>query len=327
MSIAISAFSTKGNWYKGNLHTHTLLSDGKSSAEQITALYQNAGYHFLAITDHNAFRSYPHLSGSGLLLLSGTELTPGFDKSDAELMAAMEAHQKGTFVFSKAAPTLRQKLSILSGPHVVAISRKQTDAAWDAEHHRLAGLQPMIDYAAEKGCLSIIAHPVWSRLNMEELSSLHGFASIEVYNHASHPWAEASVHWDTVLNHGMRAFASACDDTHDAEEALGGYIMLKAPALTYDAVMEAFENGEYYSSSGPAILDFHHDNGYMAVSCSPAREIRFLTDNIFGRTYRAKNEEDLTHCAHKLFGNERYVRVEVVDAQGRKAWTNPVFLD
>ena len=40
-------------WFKGNLHTHSLWSDGDDYPEMIADRYKQAGYHFLAISDHN----------------------------------------------------------------------------------------------------------------------------------------------------------------------------------------------------------------------------------------------------------------------------------
>src|SRR3954451_9973397 len=40
-------------WYKGNLHTHSLWSDGDDFPEMIADWYKRQGYHFLALSDHN----------------------------------------------------------------------------------------------------------------------------------------------------------------------------------------------------------------------------------------------------------------------------------
>ncbi|MFO0956240.1 MAG: hypothetical protein U0800_02105 [Isosphaeraceae bacterium] len=40
-------------WFKGNLHTHTLWSDGNDYPEMIVDWYARRGYHFLALSDHN----------------------------------------------------------------------------------------------------------------------------------------------------------------------------------------------------------------------------------------------------------------------------------
>jgi hypothetical protein len=40
-------------WWKGNLHTHSLWSDGGDYPEMIAAWYKEQGYHFLGLSDHN----------------------------------------------------------------------------------------------------------------------------------------------------------------------------------------------------------------------------------------------------------------------------------
>lgn len=40
-------------WWKGNLHTHTLWSDGDDFPEVVAAWYRDRGYHFLALSEHN----------------------------------------------------------------------------------------------------------------------------------------------------------------------------------------------------------------------------------------------------------------------------------
>ena len=44
-------------WWKGNLHTHTLWSDGDDFPEMVAAWYRDHDYHFLALSDHNIFAS------------------------------------------------------------------------------------------------------------------------------------------------------------------------------------------------------------------------------------------------------------------------------
>ena len=44
-------------WWKGNLHTHTLWSDGDDFPDMITDWYKTHGYNFLALSDHNTFQT------------------------------------------------------------------------------------------------------------------------------------------------------------------------------------------------------------------------------------------------------------------------------
>lgn len=44
-------------WWKGNLHTHSLWSDGNAFPEMAADWYKNAGYHFLAFSEHNLLQT------------------------------------------------------------------------------------------------------------------------------------------------------------------------------------------------------------------------------------------------------------------------------
>ena len=43
-------------WWKGNLHTHTLWSDGDDFPEMVVDWYKSRGYDFLALSDHNTLQ-------------------------------------------------------------------------------------------------------------------------------------------------------------------------------------------------------------------------------------------------------------------------------
>src|SRR5688500_1115959 len=47
------AADAEPRWWKGNLHTHTLWSDGDDFPEMAAEWYRQRGYHFLALSDHN----------------------------------------------------------------------------------------------------------------------------------------------------------------------------------------------------------------------------------------------------------------------------------
>ncbi len=46
-ALAMPLVAEEANWWKGNLHTHTLWSDGDDYPEQIAKWYKDHGYHFL----------------------------------------------------------------------------------------------------------------------------------------------------------------------------------------------------------------------------------------------------------------------------------------
>src|SRR3982750_4741441 len=45
-------------WWKGNLHTHSLWSDGNDYPEMIADWYKEHGYNFLALSDHNVLSDH-----------------------------------------------------------------------------------------------------------------------------------------------------------------------------------------------------------------------------------------------------------------------------
>src|SRR5678815_1010549 len=47
-------------WYKGNLHTHSLWSDGDDYPEMVADWYKRNGYNFLALSDHNIIADHEH---------------------------------------------------------------------------------------------------------------------------------------------------------------------------------------------------------------------------------------------------------------------------
>jgi hypothetical protein len=51
--VAAAEQGPERHWYKGNLHTHSLWSDGDDFPEMIADWYRASGYQFLALSDHN----------------------------------------------------------------------------------------------------------------------------------------------------------------------------------------------------------------------------------------------------------------------------------
>lgn len=49
--------SSQQAWFKGNMHTHSLWSDGDDYPEMIADWYQQHGYNFLVFTDHNVLHT------------------------------------------------------------------------------------------------------------------------------------------------------------------------------------------------------------------------------------------------------------------------------
>ncbi|MBQ0902011.1 CehA/McbA family metallohydrolase [Micromonospora sp. U21] len=66
-------------WLPGDLHTHTVHSDGVQTIDELAALAASRGLDFLAVTDHNTVSHHPWLPDSsaryGIALVPGQEVT------------------------------------------------------------------------------------------------------------------------------------------------------------------------------------------------------------------------------------------------------------
>lgn len=134
-----------------------------------------------------------------------------------------------------------------------------------------------------------------------------------------------------MLRSGRRMMADAADDAHAVSwDAFGGFIMVRAESLTQEAVSSAILAGDYYSSEGPEIREWSVDgDGLVRLVCSPCERLTLVFDGYVGagRTRFAEAGEYVEEITFRLKGGERYVRGECRDRQGKRAWTNPIYLD
>jgi len=136
----------------------------------------------------------------------------------------------------------------------------------------------------------------------------------------------SSVHWDQLLGKGIILPAVATDDVHKSENINLGWTMIKAKELTADAILDALKSGCYYASCGPTIADYRVEEGVVKIKCSPAVKICFGGQTSHGSVVNSQNGKPLTTAKWKPSENCKFVRVEVIDAEGRHAWTNPIVL-
>lgn len=86
--------SEQGNFYRANLHTHTTVSDGKRTPEEVKHIYKSRGYSVVAYTDHDVMIDHSYLDDEDFLALRGYEMEitqqgdiPSFHKKTAHICA------------------------------------------------------------------------------------------------------------------------------------------------------------------------------------------------------------------------------------------------
>lgn len=108
--------------------------------------------------------------------------------------------------------------------------------------------------------------------------------------------------------------------------------MVRASGLEEFSILEAIRKGHFYSSTGPKIADLrivHLRDGQLAlrVHCGPCDSITFYASGPLGHRFQAVPGETLDSATLPLRAEQVYLRVECRDAQGRTAWSNPVFVE
>ncbi len=289
-------FKHPGQWYRGNTHSHSTESDGKLPMAERFAAYREAGYDFLVLTDHRKVNDVSIYSDDGFLAISGSEVHPN------------NPYGGDTY-------------------HIVGINL----------HERIncAELHPnaVIEEIKRQGGEAVLCHPYWCGHTLLDYLPLSGYFAVEVYNDTcmgiGKGFSEQA--WDDLLDRGGPVFGIAADDAHGTEhDCFHGWVMVKAPELTTDAIMTGFRTGAFYSTLGPELIDLElvdegEEKRNVTVKCSPAQSIVFKAQRSRGKRIVASEGETLTEETYEVPSSVKYVRVEITDENGKKAWSNPFF--
>lgn len=331
----------EGKFYKANMHTHTTVSDGKFTPEEMKELYKSHGYSILAYTDHQVMVPHPELADEDFLPIASYEL------------AVNKTNPSGwpytkTYHINFYAPTPDCSVSGTFCPNTIWLEHSKqyvTDemrAGGMARHkYGKSFIQKLIDIANDEGFLVCYNHPNWSLQNHEDYSGLRGLWGVEWYNTG----CERAGYHDTMqpiidlLGEGNRmVYPIAADDSHSAAGAFGGFVQVKARELTYDCIFEALRRGEFYSSNGPEIYDLYVEDGKIFIKCSPVKVIFLCTDRrVIFRKNAPEGEmiteaefdisEYIAGCSVATAEHNCYIRFDIKDGCEGNAHTRAYFID
>lgn len=320
-------------YYKANLHTHSTVSDGKLTPEEVKAAYKAEGYSILALTDHSATVCHQDLSEEDLLMLTGVEMSIDAPEPSIKTthLCMLSKDPSLQWIPFRDPEVLEHMQAYLDQCQCENMDNSYTPEAINA----------IIAKANEKGFLVTYNHPTWSLESYPDYAPLKGLWAMEYRNSESLSSGfdenNSRVYQD-LLCLGNRLMPVMADDMHIAVKKNGARVlganwtMVGAQKLEYSAVMEALERGDLYSSCGPTIESLTWDQGKLRVTCSPAARIQVVTQRRAARLAQGEAlteaEFDLSPWQRKSEGDPNaFFRLIVTAADGTYAVTRAYFLD
>lgn len=304
--MILSTLPEKGNFYRGNLHAHTVASDGHNTAQELKSFYKSKGYSFLAVTDHNVYTDLSETSDKDFLLIPGAEICT----------FGGEYH------------------------HVLALGNPKANKfhngkVFAADWRYGASLKDTCDLIEQNGNLAVYAHPASSGTDISRLIELDNIAGVEIFNamhEASEKNGHSEIYFDQLTELGKNTMCYATDNIHNTDLPFFGSVTVKADDLSFDSIFEALKNGAFYSSYSKKaentvqIFSFYvNEKREAIVDCSKCRSIFIMTSK-GSHLYEGPLHAPITFAVHPLEDGCDFVRAICTDHDGNISWTQPIKL-
>ena len=303
-----TAFTAPGRFWRGNLHTHSTRSDGVLKPEEVCRRYRDEGYDFLALTDH-------FIGAYGYPIVD----TVPFRTNSFTTILGAELHSG----------------AMANGElwHILAVGLPPDFAPSDSpDFHPKAGQETGAEIAARAvaaGAFVAIAHPQWSGLTLADARAIQAAHAVEIYNHGCATGCDrpdGAAIADLLLTEGRRLNLIATDDAHFSEpDHFGGWVMVKADENEPEALLAALKRGDFYSSQGPELRDVVVEGDRVVVECSAAVSVVAMGHGTGAKGVHGHSMTRAEVPLDRLNGSP-WLRVAVVDAAGKRAWSNPIWL-
>ena len=299
-------FNNYGKFFKGNLHGHSDLSDGKLTPKEVCRTYIEKGYDFISITDHflgmfNYPIALPELNIENFTVIPGAELhTSKMENGELWHVLALGLNAKFT-------PPLQPNFLI---------------------NNKSENIESLSLRLSEAGAFVSLTHPEWNGMTLQDTLKVKKVHAIEIYNHGCAIECDRgsgiSV-LDQALNKGKQLNIIAADDSHfHIDDAFGGWVMVKSEVNSEASILEALKNGNYYSSQGPDFKNIKVKEGRLEVSCSPVEKI-IVSGYGSATIYKSKSDIEAAVFNLALLPQKKWLRITLIDKRGNRAWTNPIY--
>ena len=304
----------EGNLYKANLHTHSTLSDGSFSPEQLKAMYMAEDYSVLAFTDHRKFVPHTDLCDKDFVALTSAELD--FNLYDEKGLVTKVVHIN----------------SVSPEPYF--------EASYERMPYEIGLINGTVADLRQKGHFVTLNHPNWSNMSNEDVLAVKGVDAIEIFNSIGtvfNNYGDDSPIYEYALRCGERAIPVAGDDTHKIfedgtpfMEYYQSFTMIKAKALSYESIFDALKNGRCYASTGPIFENIWLEGNKLCVECSPVFGVYVHSKYISRKAQDVRPTDCITHTAIDISAIREvspYIWVQLRDTNGKKAWAMPYWFE
>lgn len=325
----------EGTFYKANLHSHSTVSDGRWTPEEIKERYMAKGYSVVAYTDHGLMVHHSELTDENFVALTGVEYgvnnlnlsRPGLAykarKNCDICMIALEPDNFFQPCWDKDRIVPEQyRDRALVDPNRTDYKMQYAPDVINA----------MIDEGRKQGFFVTYNHPTWSSEVYTDYMRYENMHAMEICNYGSvcvgHDEHNSKIYQD-MLRGGKRLFCVATDDNHNKPEnpdSFGGFTMIKAEKLEYRAITDAMVKGHFYASEGPEIEALYYEDGKVYIRTSPAQAI-FAAKGNKNAAVRWGRETPIREAVFEIDPGDVYFYLTVVGPNGDKAYTNAYFLD
>lgn len=323
----------RGEFYKVNMHCHTNISDGQHSPEEVKEWYKSHGYSAVCYTDHEVLIGHEELCDDKFIALHGYEVAIKKDitRPTGAFMPVYHLNMVAERQDIRKMPRYYAENPSMPGdarrwakeqgvfdPNDT-ISATQYDKEW---------VNQFIKDVSAGGFLVTYNHPQWSLQGPADYVGLDGLHAIEAINGGCSVLNDnTSIHYEQMLRSGMRIIPNGGDDNHRVWDLGRAWTMIKAPALSYDALIAAYKNGDCYASDGPEIKALYIEDGEIVIKTSPAASVTMLCEGRYCGQKSATADGPVTEArfAYRPEAFGRYFRFEVKTADGKRAYSSAYY--
>ncbi len=310
ISAAAACRAPAASWWKGNLHTHSLWSDGDDFPEMVIDGYKKSGYDFVALSDHNVLAEGERFVEADPAILADYRRRFGEDwvavaedgrvrlKTFEEYRELFEEESKFLLIQSEEitdafenkplhvnATNVKERIEPQGGGSVREVLQRNVDAVLEQRERTGELMFPHVN------------HPNFGwAVKVEDLIALRGEKFFEVYN--GHPLVHnegdelrpsTERMWDILLAERLSdgeavMYGIAVDDAHnyralDSQHSnpFRGWVRVRARELSAEALVEAMERGDFYGSSGVELEDVLVDGEGLSIRIRVEEGVQYRT--------------------------------------------------